>query len=64
MDSTSSLKTKPDGHELKDLKWYSFEEAVQIISSTNHEAKARMLERVLSKVKLDVVGGVKSKGQL
>lgn len=55
--SKTDIAPSPDGKEIVDLRWFSFEEATEKIRSTNHLKKAELLLRALSLCLQDLHGG-------
>ena len=57
ISSQSDIKPKPDGKEIIELKWYSFEDAISVIKDTNHMEKAMLLVSSIKACRKDLMGG-------
>ena len=62
--SREDVAPAPDGNEIKDLRWFTLEEAEEMIRSTNQPEKAELLLAALESCRMDVTGGLKPSGDV
>ena len=58
LDNQDAIKFKPDGKEILELKWCSFNEAKKLIKDSNHDSKAELLLKSLDACEKHVTGGL------